>query len=339
MPPAALQLLREEDCPPDALADERVAVLGYGNLGRSFALNLRDSGVEKLRVGNVADDKAENARQDRFPTVEIPEATRDADIVLVMLPDEVIPEVFSQQIAPRLSPRAALVFASGYVLAYGLIETPSQADVLLLAPRMNGAMIRELYTQGRGAHAYVSVEQDRSGRAWARLLGLAHALGALRAGVLELDARGEANLDLFIEQTLGAVLGYAIMTAFKVGAKAGLPPEALAMEMYMSGEMEMVWRGFRTEGFRRSASAHGPTAMYGGLLRTLELMQTDLADRFRRIWEEVQTGQFAAKFQKERRHGYPLLNGIQTLAKWIDPMTATEERLQSALGQNNSRKE
>ena len=336
---AALRLLTEEDCPPDALADERVAVLGYGNLGRAFALNLRDSGVGNLRVGNRADAYAKNARQDRFPTLEIPAATREADLVLVMLPDEVIPEVFSQQIAPWLSPHAAVVFASGYVLAYGLIEPPSQADVLLLAPRMNGAMIRELYTQGRGAHAYVSVEQDRSGRGGPRLLGLAQALGALRAGVLELDARREANLDLFIEQTLGAVLGYAIMTAFNVGVKAGLPPEALAMEMYMYGEMEMVWRGFRTEGYRRSASAHGPTAMYGGLLRTLELMQTDLADRFRRIWEEIQTGQFAAKLQTERRHGYPLLNGIQTLAKWFDPMTATEKQLQSVLGQNDSRKD
>jgi ketol-acid reductoisomerase len=183
---------------------------------------------------------------------------------------------------------------------------------------------------GQGAHAFVSVEEDFSGRGWQRLLGLAQATGLLRAGVLELDARREANLDLFIEQTLGALLGCAIMTAYKVGTRAGLPPESLVLEMYMSGEMETVWQGFRTEGFRRSASAHGPTALYGGMLRTMELLQSDMAERFQRIWEDIESGKFAAKFQRERRLGYPLLKGIQMLAGWFDPMTATERRLESA---------
>src|SRR6266536_3597029 len=147
----AVSFYREQDADPDALSGQTVAVVGYGNLGRSMALNLRDSGL----------------------TVTV--AT--ADVVYVLVPDEVIPEVFREDVAPRLRPGACVCFASGYVLAYGLVEPPEGVDVLLLAPRMLGEEVRRTYLEGRGFLSYVSVEQDATGKARARLLGLARAAG------------------------------------------------------------------------------------------------------------------------------------------------------------------
>jgi len=235
-----VRVYRAADAPPGALAGESVAVLGYGHLGRTAALNLRDSGA-KVRIGNREDEYAEQARAEGFEVVSITTAAAD-DVVYVLLPDEVIPTLFDAEIAPVLRPGSAIAFGSGYSLAFGLIHPPDTIDVLLVAPRMAGAAARARYLAGEGFWACVGVEADRSGRARRRMLGLAEALGALRTGAIELRAADEAALDLFVEQTVGPLLGAAIMTAFEVGREAGLPPEVLVMEMYMSGEMEAVFR-------------------------------------------------------------------------------------------------
>jgi ketol-acid reductoisomerase len=317
----AVRFFGREDGDPAALKGERLAVLGYGHLGRSAALNLRDSGVGSLVVGNIADEYAEQARAEGFRVLPIGQAVAASTVVLVLLPDEIIPEVFAAEIAPGLQDGAALLFASGYTLAYGLVAPPAGVDVLLLAPRMGGEQARARFVAGEGYFAYVSAEQDATGRAWPRLLGVAAALGVLRAGALELDARREADLDLFVEQSMGAVIGMAIMTAFTLGVDAGLPPEALVMEMYMSGEMETVFRAFRQEGFFRASELHGPTALFGGFLRTMDLlMQSDLTQRFGDILAEIQRGEFARRFQAEREAGYPTLSEVQTLISEQGPM-------------------
>src|SRR6267143_4838769 len=238
-----VKVYRATDAPERALADEAVAVLGYGNLGRSAALNLRDSGV-KVRIGNREDEYAARARAEGFEVTPIALAAVD-DIVFVLLPDEVIPEVFAREIAPALRPGSAIAFGSGYSLAFGLIRPPDTVDVLLVAPRMAGSSARTRYLAGQGFWACVGVEADRSERAQQRMLGLADALGVLRAGAVEMSATVEASLDLFVEQTVGSVLGLAMMIAFEVAREAGVPAEALVLEMYMSGEMEAVFQGFR----------------------------------------------------------------------------------------------
>jgi ketol-acid reductoisomerase len=302
-----IHFFTKQDVDPHALQGERVAVLGYGHLGHPFALNLRDSGVAPLIVGNIEDVYAERARSDGFDVLPIDRAVAASDIALVLLPDELIPEVFVSAIAPSLAAGSALVFASGYNLAYGLIQPPAYTDLLLLAPRMAGENARQRFLEGRGFFAYISVEQEASGKARRRLLGLADAAGVLRAGALELDARREADLDLYIEQTIGAVVGVAVMSVFTLGVEAGIPPEALVLEMYMSGEMEMVWQGFREKGFFRSSDDHGPTALFGGFVRTMELMMSDLGSRFGTTLSEIQSGAFARQFQAEREAGYPTL--------------------------------
>jgi ketol-acid reductoisomerase len=316
---------RTGDADPGALSGERVAVLGYGNLGRAMALNLRDvaardSYMAQVIVGNIDDEYASQARQDGFTVLPIDQAVAASDLVLILLPDEVIPDLFAGSIAPNLARGAAILLASGYNLAYGLLAPSPEVDVLLLAPRMGGEHVRGRFLSGEGFLAYGSVEQDASGRALARLLGIAQASGALQGGVLELDARREANLDLFVEQTMGAVIGMTVMSAFTLGVEAGIPPEAMVLEMYASGEMETVFAAFRQQGFFRTSEVHGPTAMYGGFVRTMELMLSDLPARFRQTLAEIQSGEFAQRFQAEREAGYPSLGQARAMAAEAAPI-------------------
>ena len=320
-----VRVYRAADGTPGALAGEAVAVLGYGNLGRSAALNLRDSGV-KVRIGNREDEYAASARAEGFEVVPLAPAATD-DVVFVLLPDEVIPEVFAHEIAPALRPGSAIAFGSGYSLAFGLVHPPATVDVLLVAPRMGGSAARTRYLDGKGFWACVGVEADRSGRAQQRMLGLADALGALRTGAVEMSASVEASLDLFVEQTVGAVLGTAMVLAFEIGREAGIPAEALVMEMYMSGEMEAVFRSFRETGFFRASEEHGPTAVFGGLMRTMELDREALADRFRAILEDIRSGGFASRFQDEARNGYPMLGLARAMIHGASPMTDAEEHV------------
>ncbi len=326
-----LRYFTTADVPPDALRGERVAVIGYGNLGRSIALNLRDAGVS-LHIGNIEDAYAQRARSEGFKVLPIRQAVEEATVILLLIADEVMPEVFSTAVAPALGKAAALVFASGYTVAYGLITPPDHVDVLLLAPRMGGQELRTRFVRGEGFIAFLDVAQDVSGRGWARLLGLAQAVGALRPVSFALPLRQEADLDLFVEQTLGAVIGATIMSLFAIGTEQGIPPEALVLEMYMSGEMESVFRAFREEGFTSSAYQHGNIAMFGGYLRVMELMQIGLPAQFRRIWEDIHSGEFARRYQEAMAEDTSeLMAQARALADGDHPLGRTEAQLRSLL--------
>jgi ketol-acid reductoisomerase len=327
----AVTFYREADADPDSLSGQSVAVVGYGNLGRSMALNLRDSGLP-VTVGNADDPYRASAEADGFQVSAIADAVATADLIYVLIPDEVIPEVFREQVAPGLRPGACVCFASGYVLAYGLVEPPPGVDVLLLAPRMLGEEVRRSYQDGSGFLSYVSVERDATGKARARLLGLAAAAGSLKRGALQLTAAQEALLDLFVEQGFGAYLGVALQSAFQVGTQAGLPAEAMVVELYMSGEMSRTLQAFADNGFFRSVTWHGLSAAYGGFLRTTEIDMPAMQRHFGAILEDIRSGGFARRFQEEQAGGYPSLAAIEAITSGQDPMTHAEERVREALG-------
>lgn len=326
-----LRCFTKKDQIAGALLGERLAVLGYGHLGRPFALNLRDSGVSNLVIGNIEDEYAVQARQDKFKVLPLGQAVSQADVILVLLPDEIIPEIYATEISPNLESNAAIVFASGYNLGYGLIQAPNDVDVLLLAPRMAGENARQRFLNGQGFYAFVSVEQDASGKAWKRLLGLADGTGILKAGALELSATQEADLDLLVEQTVGAAIGVSIMSAFSLGVDAGIPAEALALEMYMSEEMEMVFRSFREVGMFAASRVHGPTALFGGYIRTMRLLQSELIEVFEETFEEIRSGEFARKFQEERGAGYPSLALAEAMSMDDSPQSEAEGCLRRLL--------
>jgi ketol-acid reductoisomerase len=159
------------------------------------------------------------------------------------------------------------------------------------------------------------------------MLGLADGLGVLRAGAVQMSAKMEATLDLFVEQTVGAVLGMAIMMAFEVAREAGIPGEALVLEMYMSGEMEAVFQAFRESGFFRASEDHGPTAVFGGITRSIEMDRDEMSDRFRRVLEDIKSGGFARRFQDEAKSGYPMLEFARAMMHGGSPMGEAEDRI------------
>lgn len=321
---------RESDADRGALAGQTVTVVGYGNLGRSMALNLRDSGL-RVVVGNIRDDYRAQALADGFDAHDIADAVALGDVVYLLVPDEVIPEVFREQVEPRLRDGSAIVVGSGYVLAYDLVKPPAGVDVLLLAPRMLGEEVRRTYTEEIGFLSYVSVEQDASGTAKERLLALASAAGSLQRGALELTARQEAMLDLFVEQTVGPYLGTAFQLAFRVGTEAGLPPEALVCELYMSGEMSRTIQTMADVGFYQSVTWHGLVATYGGFTGTLAIDKDAMLRYFTERLDYIRSGGFARALQEEEAGGYPTVAAIEAITKVANPLTDAEDRVRAAL--------
>lgn len=321
--------LRESDADLATLRGQRVAVVGYGNLGRPAAWNLRDSGVDVV-VASLREPPAARAAGDGFAVVPVDEAIGGSDVVWLALPDELVPDLLSSSAAARPGSGSLVCLSSGYTLAYGLLKLPDDVDAALLAPRMIGARLRDRFTSGEGFYSFVSVEQDATGRARERLLGLAMAFGTLRCGALEVPAAVEAALDLYVEQTVGPTLGAAVLSAFEVGAAAGLPPEALALELYLSGEMAATWASFAEQGFFPGVRLHGHAASFGGFVRMGDVDVEAMKRRFADTLSDITSGGFAARFQDELASGSPTRALIDAMIAGDDPLTQAERRVQDA---------
>jgi ketol-acid reductoisomerase len=225
----------EGDADLGVLDDKAIAIIGYGNQGRSQALNLRDSGLEVI-IGNREDSSWEEAKEDGFDIYDMSEATERADVVFLLLPDEVAPEIYEEKIAPNLSAGDVLNFASGYNITYNFIEPSDDIDVIMIAPRMIGTTVREMYVEGDGAPSFMAVNQDASGEAKERALALSKGIGSTRSGVIEGSFEMETKLDLLNEQFLAPVIFNAMMAKYEVELEDGIPPAAILLEMYLSKE-------------------------------------------------------------------------------------------------------
>jgi ketol-acid reductoisomerase len=321
----------DRDADPAALAAETVAVLGYGIQGRPQALTLRDSGVGVI-VGNRADQYREQAQRDGFRAVAIAEAVSAGTIVLMLLPDEVQQAVFERDVQSGLSSGKALVFAHGLAIRYRLIVPPPDVDCLLLAPRMPGQYLRARYLAGWGIPAFVSVEHDATGRAWPRLLALAHALGITRCGAIEVNAAAETELDHFSEHFTYPLIFRALEIAFEVLVEAGYPPEAALMELHGSGELGEVLQAAAREGLFEMIATHASPACQVGIARHWESAagsSTDLRRRAEDVLEAIRDGRFVQHLLHEQAHGYPELRawrGTRSAA-----LEDTERRLHASL--------
>ncbi len=317
------------------LANTTVAVVGYGNLGRSVAHNLRDSGLTVV-VGNREDAFAEQAREEGFQTISVSDAISEAEVVWMLLPDEVIPSVLPPAGGPRVRDGGTLCLSSGYVLAFDLVDPAAHGgDVVMVAPRMVGAEVRRRYVQDEGFVAYLSVEHDQSGRAADRVLALARGIGGASLRAMVLSARDEAIVDLFVEQTFGPYVGMALLSTFEAGIAAGLPPEALVLELYLSGEMSRTWQAFAEEGFFRGVRLHGRAAAFGGFVRTSGLDTQAMRSAFGEILEDIRNGGFAKRFQQEAMEGYPTFELIDAMIAGDDPLSAAEARIRRAFDRSS----
>jgi ketol-acid reductoisomerase len=281
----------------DPLKDSRVAVIGYGNQGRAQALNLRDSGYQVI-IGNQRDESFDLAAADGFRTADISSAVLEAEIIMLLIPDEVMPTVFAHQIQPSLTPGSALVFASGYNIAYGQITSPPDVDVLLLAPRMIGVGVRERYLTKEGFFCFVGIHQDATGRAEDKLLALTLAVSGFYKPAIRVSFKQEAALDLFNEQAFGAAFGQVLLTSISVLLEHGLPPEAVLVEMYLSEEMAYTYRKMAQVGLVKQTLFHSQTSQYGAMSRGVRFMRLGLKQRMRKIFGEIHNGDFAKEWAR-----------------------------------------
>jgi len=312
----------EADADLGELRGRRVAVVGYGNQGRSWALNLRDSGAD-LAVCVRADATREQARADGFDPREVSDADA-ADVLCVLVPDDAIP---SLGLAPR--PDALTVLASGYTLAFGRFDPPG--DVGMVAPRMLGPEVRRCFEEGVGFISAVGVQRDVSGRALARTLAVAKAIGGLRQGALALTPYQEAVLDLAVEQVLSPALAHVNQTFVASLLERGIPLEAVMTELILSGEVERSYRLLREVGFAGQFPFHSPTSQYGQLSRRGAYDHLDVLATMRRLTDDIASGRFADEWQAESAAGHPRL--MELREKFVGPAVAAFERaLRERLG-------
>ena len=300
------RLYREDDADLSLLARKRLALIGYGNLGRPFALNLRDSGLRPL-IGNLEDIFAERARNDGFEVAPIEQAAQRSDVVVMLVPDEVMPKVYLEMVAPSLKRGDTLVFASGYNVAFGFIEPPPFVDVVLVAPRMVGAGVREAYLRGHGFYSFVGVERDASGLALETALALAKGIGSLRAGALSMTFEQEAELDLFVQQGFIAAFYQLLNTTISLLVDRGYPPEAACIELYLSGELAYIVEKASQVGLIEQAQAHSLTNRFGVLSRYERFAEPKIRRQMETILDEIRSGAFARDWAGEYANGYPNL--------------------------------
>jgi ketol-acid reductoisomerase len=277
-------------------------VVGYGNQGRSWALNLRDSGAD-VRVCVRADATREQARRDGFAPVDVA-AANEADILCVLIPDDVIP---SLGLAPR--PSALTVVASGYTLAFGRFDPPG--DVGMVAPRMLGPEVRRCFEEKVGFISAVGVHRDVSGEALGRTLAVAKGIGGLRQGAIQLTPQQEAVLDLAVEQVLSPALTHVNQTFVATMLAQGIPLEAVMTELVLSGEVERSYRLLREVGYTGQFGFHSPTSQYGQLSRRGAYEHLDVATTMRRLTDDIASGRFADEWDAESRAGHPKLTSLR----------------------------
>ena len=319
------------------LAGRTIAFAGYGNQGRAQALNLRDSlraeSIDApLIVSALRDETWRQAEQDGFDTRDVADAVAAADIIFLLVPDEGLPEVFAADIAPHLRPNDTLVVASGYNLAFGDVQFPPDVDIVMIAPRMIGRGVRLAYERGEAFYSYISVEQNASGRAWETVLALAKGIGALRGGALEISAREEAVIDLYMEQGFGALFGRLVFETLATAVSAGLPPEAMVLELYLSGEMAETMQAMADLGFVDQARLHSLTSQYGGMTRSMRLDREPLRKHLQQALDEIRSGAFAREWAAERASGYKTFEQLRELGREHNPFTPIEQRLRELLG-------
>jgi ketol-acid reductoisomerase len=325
-----MQVYHDEDADLGLLEGKQIAVIGYGNQGRAQALNLRDSGLQVL-VGNREDDYAERAVEDGFRVLSIEATAAEADLLMLLIPDEVAPEVFKRAIAPHLDEGTVVVFATGYNVAFGFITPPPSVDVVLVAPRMIGAGVRDLYLAGRGFPSFIGVAQDRSGNARSIALALAKGIGSTRTGVVEVTFAQEAELDLFTEQCFGPAFGHVLTTAVNLLLEEGYPPEAVLLELYMSGEFAYTLGKIAELGLVGQSVLHSRTSQYGSMSRGIRFMLPELRIKMMEGLEEIRSGQFAQEWAAEQAAGAPTLEALREAAQSL-PLVQLEKELRQALG-------
>jgi ketol-acid reductoisomerase len=304
----------EKDTDVGALAGQKIAVLGFGSQGHAHALNLRDSGHDVrvgLRVGSSSRRKAEDAG---LRVLDTADAAREADVVMVLLPDTSQSKVYREDIAPNLQPGDMLMFAHGFNIHFETIEPPDGIDVTMIAPKGPGHLVRRTYEQGIGTPALIAVHQDATGTARQRALAYAAGIGAARAGVLETTFKEETETDLFGEQSVLCGGASALVQAgFETLVAAGYQPEIAYFECLHELKLivDLIYEG----GLSWMRYSISDTAEYGDYTRGRRVVSEETRAEMRRILDEIQSGQFAKEWIGEADAGFPTFLRLRSEAR------------------------
>nr|VFJ88852.1 MAG: ketol-acid reductoisomerase [Candidatus Kentron sp. H]VFJ90407.1 MAG: ketol-acid reductoisomerase [Candidatus Kentron sp. H]VFJ97052.1 MAG: ketol-acid reductoisomerase [Candidatus Kentron sp. H] len=319
----------EKDTDPALLKNRKVAIIGYGAQGHAHANNLHDAGiyvVVGLRPGSQSELKA---MEDGLSIASVTSAVREADIVMMLAPDEHHAEIYREAVEPHIKTGAAIAFAHGFNIHFGRIESRPDLDVILIAPKGIGHQVRATYLAGGGVPALVAVYQDVSGQALAIALSYASALGSGRSGIIETTFREETETDLFGEQAVlcGGVSALA-QAGFETLVEAGYAPEVAYFECLHELKLivDLLYKG----GLSKMREAISNTAEYGDITRGPRIIDDRARDEMRRILREIQTGVFAREFILENQAGKPVMKAVERLTR-EHPMEEVGKRLRGMM--------
>src|SRR5437868_2850968 len=298
----AVRIYRDKDVDLALLKGKTCAVIGFGAQGHAHALNLRDSGM-RVVVGLYHGSKSRSrAKRNRLKVFETADAVRRSDIIFLALPDTKMPAVYKKDIAPHLRAGQALLFAHGFTIHYRTIVPPKDVDVVMVAPKGLGPMVRREFVNGRGVPGLIAVRQDRSGRAKRIALAWAKAIGCTRAGVIETSFREETETDLFGEQAvLCGGTSALIRSGFETLVRAGYPAELAYFECLH--ELKFIVDLIHESGMRGMRALISDTAKWGELTVVPRIVDATVRRKMRQVLRDVRSGKFAREFIREMSTG------------------------------------
>ncbi len=305
-----LKVYYDDDASLSYLQDKKIAVLGFGSQGHAHTLNLKESGLN-ICVGLRSDSSRwEKAESTGLTVKTVKEAVEWADVTMVLLPDQNQKEVYDNDIAPYLKSGNTLAFAHGFNIHYKQIVPPADVNVMMIAPKSPGHLVRRTYTEGTGVPCLIAVYQDPSGETKQLALAWAKALGGTKAGVIETNFKDETETDLFGEQAvLCGGSAELIKAGFETLVEAGYPPELAYFECMH--EMKLIVDLYYEGGLSKMNYSVSDTAEYGGMTRGSRLITQETRNEMKKILQEVQDGKFAEEWLKEYKSGMPKMNQLR----------------------------
>jgi ketol-acid reductoisomerase len=325
-----MKVYYDKDINIEKLKSKRIAIIGYGSQGHAHAQNLRDSGMDVvigLREGGSSWEKAKGAG---FIVLPVDEATRLADIVMILAPDTSQPGIYASDISGNLDPGDSIAFSHGFNIHYGQIVPPPNIDTFMVAPKAPGHTVRNEYTQGAGVPMLVAIYQNATGQAKETALAYAGAIGGGRAGIIETTFKDETETDLFGEQcVLCGGLTSLILAGYETLIEAGYPPEMAYFECLHEVKLivDLIYEG----GISNMRYSISDTAKYGDITRGPRVIDDTVRKEMKRILKEVQSGEFAREWIIENRAGRPVYNALLKKGE-THPIEEIGQKLRGMMG-------